>query len=148
MRQGPGLVLLPLLALTVVAGLFMSPSGAGAVPRPAPGASRALGDTRGLVTASNVLYHGGPVMAGQMQVYVIFWEPRGSVVSSKFNMLIKRYFRDVGDSGCMRITRSTRTAASRLRPALSWRARLWIGRPIPLSPCSRIPISGTRSRMR
>jgi hypothetical protein len=103
MRQGPGLVLLPLLALTVVAGLFMSPPGAraasGAVPKPAPGALRALGDAPGPVTASNVLYHGGPVMAGQMQVYVIFWEPRGSVVSSKFNMLIKRYFRDVGDSG-------------------------------------------------
>ena len=81
----------------------MNPSGAraasGAVPRPAPGALRALGDAPGSVTASNVLYHGGPVMAGQMQVYVIFWEPRGSVVSSKFNMLIKRYFRDAGDSG-------------------------------------------------
>jgi hypothetical protein len=38
-------------------------------------------------------------MAGEMQVYAIFWEPAGSVVSSKFNMLIKRYFRDVGDSG-------------------------------------------------
>ena len=34
-----------------------------------------------------------------MQVYAIFWEPKGSFVSSKFNMLVKRYFRDVGGSG-------------------------------------------------
>ena len=40
-----------------------------------------------------------PRDGGEMQVYVIFWEPRGSFVSSKFNMLIRRYFRDVGDSG-------------------------------------------------
>jgi hypothetical protein len=37
-------------------------------------------------------------MAGEMRVYAIFWEPRGSFVSSRFNMLLKRYFRDVGGS--------------------------------------------------
>jgi hypothetical protein len=103
MRQRSGLFLLPLLALTVVAGVLMSPPGAraasGQVPKPAPGAVGALRGAPKSVTTGNVLYHGGPVMAGEMQVYAIFWEPRGAVVSSKFNMLIKRYFRDVGDSG-------------------------------------------------
>jgi hypothetical protein len=91
------------LAVTVIAGLLMSPSGARAAStkaaRPVAGASWARGSAPGSVTTSNVLYHGGSVMAGQMQVYAIFWEPAGSGVSSKFNMLIKRYFRDVGDSG-------------------------------------------------
>ena len=103
MRQRPGLFLLPLLTLTVVAGAFMSPPGAraasGQVPKPAPGAFGALRGAPRSVTAGNVLYHSGPVMAGEMQVYVIFWEPGGAVVSAKFNMLVKRYFRDVGDSG-------------------------------------------------
>lgn len=103
MRPRSRLFLLPVLAVTVIAGLLMSPSGvrvaSGQATRPIRGASEALRSAPGSVTASNVLYHGGPVIAGQMQVYAIFWEPAGSVVSSKFNMLIKRYFRDVGDSG-------------------------------------------------
>ena len=39
------------------------------------------------------------MMAGQMRVYAIFWEPKDFSVSPKFNMLLKRYFRDVGESG-------------------------------------------------
>ena len=103
MRQRFRLFLFPMLAVTVVAGLLMNLSSAraasGEVLMPSPGALWALGDAPRSVTSSNVLYHGGPVMAGEMQVYAIFWEPRGSFVSSKFNRLIKRYFRDVGDSG-------------------------------------------------
>jgi hypothetical protein len=103
LRIGARLSLFPLLALTVVAGLLMGPSSAraasGRVLTATPGASWALGGALRSATTSNVLYHGGPVMAGEMQVYAIFWEPAGSFVSSKFNMLIKRYFRDVGDSG-------------------------------------------------
>jgi hypothetical protein len=103
MRQRPGFVLLGLLALTMVAGLLANPPGArgvsGKVVTAAPGASWALGGAPTAVTTSNVFYHGGPVMAGVMQVYAIFWEPEGSFVSSKFNMLLKRYFRDVGGSG-------------------------------------------------
>ena len=103
MRPRLRFFLLPVLAVTVIAGLFMSPSSAraasGKALGPASGASQALESAPGSVTTSNVLYHGGPVMAGEMQVYAIFWEPAGSFVSSKFNMLIKRYFRDVGDSG-------------------------------------------------
>ena len=102
MRQSR-LSLLVLLALTVVAGSLMSSPAAlgasGAAASPAAGASRALGSAPAAPTTSNVTYHAGPVIAGEMQVYAIFWEPRGSFVSSKFNMLLKRYFRDVGGSG-------------------------------------------------
>lgn len=102
MRHQPKVVLLALLALAVAAGAVMNLPGArrasGAV-RPAPAAFGAPGSSPAAVTASNVLYHGGPVMAGQMQAYAIFWEPKGAVVSSKFNMLVKRYLRDAGDSG-------------------------------------------------
>jgi hypothetical protein len=102
MRQQPRLLLLVVLALTVVAGLLMNPPGArgaSGTVQSAPGAVWARGSAPAAVTSSNVLYHGGPVMAGEMQVYTIFWEPRGSFVSPKFNMLLKRYFRDVGGSG-------------------------------------------------
>jgi hypothetical protein len=102
MRQ-PRLLLLVLLTLTVVAGSLMnSPAAWGAsgeVAHPAAGASWALGSAPAAPTTSNVTYHAGPVIAGEMQVYAIFWEPSGSFVSSKFNMLLKRYFRDVGRSG-------------------------------------------------
>jgi Ricin-type beta-trefoil lectin domain-like len=46
---------------------------------------------------SNVPYHGGPVMAGTMNVFPIFWEPTGNV-SANYNYLIERYFGDVGGS--------------------------------------------------
>jgi hypothetical protein len=102
MRQ-PRLLLLALPALAVVAGSVMtSPAARGAsgeVVHPAAGASWALRSAPAAATVSNVIYHGGPVMAGEMQVYAIFWEPGGSFVSPKFNMLLKRYFRDVGGSG-------------------------------------------------
>ena len=102
MRQ-PRLLLLAVLALTVVAGSLMnSPAARGAsgtVAHPAAGASWTLGSAPAVPTTSNVTYHGGPVIAGEMQVYAIFWEPGGSFVSSKFNMLLKRYFKDAGGSG-------------------------------------------------
>ncbi|HEX7733693.1 MAG TPA: RICIN domain-containing protein [Ktedonobacteraceae bacterium] len=46
---------------------------------------------------SNVVYNGGPVMDGTVNVYVIFWEPAGNV-SASYNSLITRYFNDVGSS--------------------------------------------------
>ena len=48
--------------------------------------------------SGNVVYNGGPVMAGTMNVYAIFWEPASSSVSTQYNTLIKRYFNDVGGS--------------------------------------------------
>ena len=53
-------------------------------------------------SSSNVPYHSGPVMAGTMQVYAIFWEPTGNV-SANYNTLIKRYFGDVGGSPLYKI---------------------------------------------
>ena len=57
--------------------------------------------TRGRPYASargNLIYHNGPVMPGVMRAYVTFWEPAGSYVSSRYNSLILRYFRDIGSS--------------------------------------------------
>jgi hypothetical protein len=70
-----------LLAVVVAAGWLMNPSSA-----------HASG-------TGNLIYHGGPVMAGNMKAYVIFWEPSGSFVSPAYNELLQRYFRDIGDSG-------------------------------------------------
>ena len=149
MRPRSRLFLLPVLAVTVIAGLLMSPSGvraaSGKAASPIRGASWALGSAPGSVTVSNVLYHGGPVMAGQMQVYAIFWEPAGSVVSSKFNMLIKRYFRDVGDSGLYANNGQYTDSIGQAPAGAELAARLWIARPTRPPRCSRIPISGTRS---
>jgi Phosphate-induced protein 1 conserved region len=73
--------LLSLLAVVATAGWLMNPSSA-----------HASG-------TGNAIYHGGPVVTGNMKVYVIFWEPSGSFVSSTYNELLQRYFRDIGDSG-------------------------------------------------
>ncbi|MBE3568477.1 MAG: hypothetical protein IMW90_22405 [Thermogemmatispora sp.] len=48
-------------------------------------------------TSQNLQYHGGPVMAGVVQVYAIFWEPMGAV-SANYNSLLLRYFGDIGSS--------------------------------------------------
>lgn len=47
---------------------------------------------------TNLVYQGGPVMAGTTQVYAIFWEPTGSYVDGSYNSLLMRYFGDVGAS--------------------------------------------------
>jgi len=99
MRQGSRLLLPALLTLIVVVSLRLNPSGTPASSGEALRSTGGLADPPPSVTTSNAVYHGGPVIAGEMQVYAIFWEPSGSFVSSKFNMLIRRYFRDVGDSG-------------------------------------------------
>ncbi len=48
--------------------------------------------------SSDLYYNGGSVMDGTSQVYAIFWEPRGSKVSTNYNKLILQYFSDVGSS--------------------------------------------------
>jgi hypothetical protein len=47
---------------------------------------------------TNLVYQGGPVMAGTTQAYAIFWEPTGSYVDPSYNDLLTRYFGDVGPS--------------------------------------------------
>ena len=88
MKQRPKLLLfLLLLALTLVVGLLMNP------------ASVRAASTSGGPTTADLIYHGGPVMAGEMQAYAIFWEPGGSFVSATYNKLLKRFLRDIGNSG-------------------------------------------------
>ena len=58
-----------------------------------------LNANAGQAASNNLVYNGGPVMAGTMHAYLIFWEPSGSFVSNTYNSLIQRYFNDVGGSG-------------------------------------------------
>jgi hypothetical protein len=60
-------------------------------------------------TRANVMYGGGPVMAGTTSVYAIFWEPAGNV-EQHYNGLIERYFNDVGGSSLYRIARQYKQA--------------------------------------
>ena len=106
MKQRANLLLLLLvLTLTLGAGLLMTPSSVYAASsqmlQSTPHFYWVQGSTptSGGSTTSNLLYHGGPVMAGEMQAYAIFWEPGGSVVSATYNKLLKRYLKDVGESG-------------------------------------------------
>ncbi len=62
-------------------------------------ARHALSPRASQAASDNLVYNGGPVMAGTMQAYLIFWEPAGSFVSDSYNSLIQRYFNDVGSSG-------------------------------------------------
>jgi hypothetical protein len=97
-------VLLPLLTIIMLVGLFAVPLKADAAVTGKvhffPARTEATGVHTNAVNpnASNLLYHGGPVMAGTAHVFAIFWEPTGSVVSTNYNSLITRYFNDVGGS--------------------------------------------------
>ena len=151
MRQ-PRLLLLALLALTVVVGSLMNSSAARGLParwciRPQAPPGR-WGAPRHAPTTSNVTYHGGPVIAGEMQVYAIFWEPSGSFVSSKFNMLLKRYFRDVGGSGLYANNGQYTDSSGQAPTGAELAGHLWIDRPIQRPPCSRTPTYRTKSRTR
>ncbi len=55
--------------------------------------------------AGNLLYRGGPVMAGIAHIYAIFWEPGTNPVAANYNALIVRYFRDIGSSPLYKIAR-------------------------------------------
>ena len=81
------------LALALAASWIAYPSTAQAAPAVSARSTSAAGNI-----SDNVVYHGGPVMAGDMKAYLIFWEPTGTTVSPRFHRLLKRYFRDVGDS--------------------------------------------------
>jgi hypothetical protein len=100
--------LLPLLTLVIALVAFVQPWGS----RPASnvyatstgnslvGGMKPYGSQNVAgVTNGNLTYHGGPVMAGTAHVFLIFWEPTGSVVTSKYNQLNKRYFQDINTTG-------------------------------------------------
>jgi len=84
----------------------------------------ALGANASQAASDNLVYNGGPVMAGTMRAYLIFWEPAGSFVSDSYNTLIQRYFNDVGSSGLYQnntqYTDSTGNAPSNATLAGTW----------------------------
>ena len=73
--------------------------------------------------SNNLVYNGGPVMAGTANVYAIFWEPTNNVDSS-YNSLIQRYFGDISGSGLYnnntQYTDSSGQYASATQLAGSW----------------------------
>jgi hypothetical protein len=100
------------------------------------------GQTRPYIAASasasasnNIPYNNGPVMAGTMQVYAIFWEPTGNV-SANYNTLIKRYFGDVGGSPLYKINNQyTQTGGTPPYPSNAVLAGSWVDTgPYPESP--------------
>jgi hypothetical protein len=130
MIQRRKLLLLPLLTAVVAAGWLTNLSSAHAS------------------STGNVIYHGGPVMAGNMKAYVTFWEPSGSFVSPKFNSLIKRYFRDIGDSGLYANNQQYTQRMAVLPYTPNSQVPLWMPLPIHPFPSSRMPISSMKSCMR
>src|ERR1700730_3448932 len=100
--------LLPLLALVIGAVAVGHLSGTHAAsPRAAShtagsnpiSGAKPFGSQAPAVSNGNLTYHGGPVMAGTAHVFLIFWEPTGSVVTPKYNQLNTRYFKNVNDTG-------------------------------------------------
>ncbi len=121
-----GMLLLPLLALTLAVGVF-TPSTAEAASRPhrhTPHFFKSRHAVKSFASGNNLVYNGGPIMSGTMQSYAIFWEPPGSYVSSSYNSLIQRYFSDVGSSGLYKnntqYTDSNGNAPSSATLAGSW----------------------------
>src|SRR5579863_492496 len=99
------IMMLPVIPLMVfglmLISLFQSAGVEAATPTASPSQQHMMGTVQHHVTApaTNLIYHGGPVMAGASKDYAIFWEPTGSYVSPGYNSLIERYFGDVGGSG-------------------------------------------------
>src|SRR5579885_550499 len=103
------LTLLSILLVLACALVIMVPLGAGAFSRQSGTTQRSSSHAPHLFIrhktkaqmlqqlGNNLNYGGGPVIAGTMHVYAIFWEP-GNNVSANYNNLIKRYFGDVGSS--------------------------------------------------
>jgi hypothetical protein len=95
------IMMLPLIPMMVFGFMLISlfqTAGGEAAP-PAQHVLRTRQQHVNAAASSNLIYHGGPVMAGVSKDYAIFWEPTGSYVSPTYNSLIERYFGDVGSSG-------------------------------------------------
>ncbi len=72
-------------------------------------------------------------MAGISHTYAIFWEPTGNI-SPRYNSLIVRYFREIGNSPLYQIARQYKQAGGAF-PAGSVLAGAWIDhRPYPANP--------------
>jgi hypothetical protein len=94
------IMMLPVIPMLVFGLMMISLVQASGVEAASPG-QHVLGirQQHMNIPTSNLVYHGGPVMAGMSKDYAIFWEPTGSYVSPGYNSLIERYFGDVGNSG-------------------------------------------------
>lgn len=99
-RKAVAFLFLPLIGLAVLAFPFLHPASYAHARQHSHvmAKQQPLSLQAGKRKASNLTYHGGPVMSGTMQVYAIFWEPTGSSVSPTYNSLITRYFGDAGSS--------------------------------------------------
>ncbi len=82
---------------------------------------------------NNLTYHGGPVMAGTDNDYLIFWEPTGNV-STNYNSLIQRYFTDVENTGLYQ-NNTQYTDSTGMGPVNGHLAGVWVDtNPYPESP--------------
>jgi hypothetical protein len=83
------ILMLPAIPMMVFGLMLISLFQASGVEAASPG-QHVLGTVQHHVTApaTNLIYHGGPVMAGTSKDYAIFWEPTGSYVSPNYNSLI------------------------------------------------------------
>ena len=67
--------------------------------------SKSLGETRASQVGSrdNMVYRGGPVTTGNVQVFLIFWQPKGHSFSTGYQGLLQRFFEDFGQSSVFNI---------------------------------------------
>ena len=49
-------------------------------------------------SSQNMVYHGGPVMTGNVKVFLIFWQPAGHTFSTNYKSLLQRFFQDFGQT--------------------------------------------------
>ncbi len=60
-------------------------------------AAHRANETGPYARASNLLYHGGPIMQ-TVKAYTIFWVPPGKVIANGYQALLNRYFTDINGS--------------------------------------------------
>jgi streptogramin lyase len=102
MAARPVRLLLVLLLITITLVLIVKPGTSSARAATASGTAARVPRVPTL-TPGNVTYHGGSVMTGTMNVYVIFWEPQGWAVDPNYNSLITQYYNDVGGSSLYKV---------------------------------------------
>jgi|SRR5579859_2011258 len=88
--------LFPLALVALIVAAFFGPlTAANAASTPNHGL-KPLGSQS--AATGNLTYHGGSVMDGTAEAFLIFWEPAGFGVTPEYNELMARWFKDVGHS--------------------------------------------------
>lgn len=102
MKKGSGFLLIPLLAFVLLLVALAGPLPASATyiasSRTHLAQTKHASHAQAQARRNNLVFHGGQVMSGTTNIFAIFWEPAGSVVSDNYNSLITRYFNDIGSS--------------------------------------------------